>query len=217
MAESPIFYRCQQERIGFGMLFMRKFNEQLEGRFWKSSDISVAQNIVLPQGESKYVPISLPSNLRPFRNLPVDMFSYSNFSTRSRYAQLGLSVSADAGHIITETIEQRVYREGEEGLRAFVDVTNYSQRPISLAKGAGLFRLYAYPYSERTDRVILGEGKKLLDMIKTGEIAIDGQRGEDWEIALDKEYEGDESAWGMVLRIDPKKECGYLNLLQILQ
>lgn len=196
MKEQPVFYRDELslDRVAFRMLYHKELEKRIGKRFWKSKDLSVAEDFTLECGYVSYVPLLLPSNLAPFEGLPVDVFCYAGSSTKSRYAQIGVDVLPPAGQVVAESLEYENYPKNEGKIfRVYAPVANNSNRPIHFSEGSGLFRLYIHPMLVQPQ--LIREGKRLSKLVKNGEIRLSGQQGKDWMLR----------ASGIVLRIDPNK------------
>jgi len=208
MVENAIRYRDMQEQICYRALHHQILDERLNnlGKFWKSEDIPITENIILSPNESKYVPVLLPPNLEPFLKLPSVVLSYAFASTRSRYAQLGIEAFPSTSSTIAEYLKNDFYTNKKDNdLNTFILVCNHSYRPIKLDAGTGFIRLYIYPTLTTEPRVI-AEGKSLLKILQNKEIEISGQEGRDWTIIHDPKYPKDDDASGIALIINPDKK-----------
>lgn len=196
MKEQPVFYRdlLSLDRVLYRMIYRQELEKRVGRKFWKSQDVSIAEDFTLGCGYVSYVPLFLPSNLAPFEGLPVDVFCYASASTRSRYAHIGVDVLPAAGQVIAETLENENYpKNGGKIFRVYIPVANNSNRPIHFSEGSGLFRLYIDPRLVQPQ--LIEEGERLSKLVENGEIRLSGQKGKDWML----------QASGIVLKIDTEK------------
>lgn len=145
--------------------------EKLGDKVWKSADVSVATGVTLQAGGIANIPAVIPS-LEPFTP---EVLPYANFSTRSRYAQVGIDVSHSVGKLMYETLQ-----EVKDELVALVPVRNNSARPVSFSQGTRFCRLVIEPPEASIER------KSVLSMIERGEITVSGEQGRDWEVLFGK-------------------------------
>lgn len=181
------------------IFFWEEFKRRLDGEFWKSPDITVAEETVLQAGKEQYVPVVIPTYpaMAPFEGLPVDSLAFAEISTRSRYAQLGVEIAHDAVHEIARSIDFQ--SQARDGFLAEVSVKNRSPRAIRIPEAAGLFKLYAQSSLCRFN-------ERLVELIEKGKVSIDGKKDIDWGFdVLFNEYSRRYETTGIWLRLDPKK------------
>lgn len=134
-------------------------NQELNGHFWISPDIAVAEDTIVPPYPSGpgRIPIVFPDNLGPFSQLGPYALSVTDITTRSRFAQLGIEVDSNTALI---------------GLTKQVSIMNFAKRPIYLAANTPICYLYYM------SKPLLG-GKALENALGNS-IKITGNEGVDW-------------------------------------
>lgn len=147
--------------------------DRLDGQFWISEDIAMAEDCILLAGETKNVTIVLPETekLGPLGGLNEYAFSLIYSHTRSRFAQIGLEVLATSGHTLAETVREKEIN-GKMRKVAEVTVSNHAAAPIELKQGAEFFCLYYWD-----GKTI--EGEELVKSVGS-EILLSGEEGVDW-------------------------------------
>ncbi len=228
---SPFFSQAiNHELIMTRVGFREELDRRLDGRVWKSPDIPVAKDVVLQNGgPAKYIPIALP-DLGPFTGLPLAVLSYGVSSTRSRFEQLGVDVSHGAGQLIAETFRDdgtasvlvtnhcarpiRI-RKGTGVFRLYVEpFAKSAAEPSVHLEGKDLLEAI-----QKEKIQISGKKGKDWDImydhesLQAGALLSDVEEyehlwGKAFPVDIDKAkflYEGDEAAWGIKLRLDPRK------------
>lgn len=141
----------------------KTWREHLGGKFWFGPDIPVIEEVIIPPLEDCLVPVAVNPE-----ELPVYVGSYGHdcakTTTRSRFAQLGLEVSPNAGRDIAT-----YYKNGE----SLMKVTNYALRPIRIKAGQAI----CYQYFEN-ERMLTGVA---LNEALGRSIQIEGKEGVDWK------------------------------------
>ncbi len=165
-------------------------------KVWKGPDLKTTgdDKIILP-GSTFNVPVivnfdNLPdlTNLDPAKVKP---------STKSKLAQLGLEVDDSVGRWIVVEAKDNLEKEG--AARPFeksILVKNHSSRPIKIERGSPLFRLYTPGY--------FVEGEDLKDLVESGKIQINGNRGRDWDYRSSGSY-FKSKPYGVAVRINGGK------------
>lgn len=89
--------------FGYRMHFRDKLQQELQGHFYVGTDIGTADDVTIGADSHAIVPIAVIDTL--FQQISTHPYAFSTAyaTTRSRFAQLGLEVSADAGKFIAET------------------------------------------------------------------------------------------------------------------
>ena len=163
-------------------LMRQDLNSQLKGRFYISSDLSTAEDVVLgPDGQaSPFVPVNLPENLGPFNDMNLyALNTFADITTRSRFAQLGIDVRKKF------TSQSRIW------------ITNYAHRPIYLPQGTAICYFYYW------DGKYLA-GEELEEAIGT-RIKLTGTEGTDWRPWYGKSsYNPSHELRGLEFFIDPR-------------
>lgn len=165
-------------------------------RFWKGQDVLVAKDVTVGHLGS-FVEIviangSLPL-IRTFSDIPKIGRLFP--STRSRLAQLGLEVIEGAQRRVERIIEKQSIGSVDLMNRSFsttVPVVGHGMREVRLEKGTPLFRFYSPGAPIK--------GEELEDLVSSGEIAVEGRRGDDWNFVYESPYEKS-VPWGIAVRI----------------
>lgn len=129
---------------------------QLKQGIWKGNDIPVAQSTILRPG-SNLVSVS-GLNHETERLASIAGTHRIQYSTRSRYAQVGMEVQQ--AHPSLDPKHQ-------------IKVKNYTNYDLRLNQGSSLFRPFAVVGSSI-------KGLELWEAIEDKQIIIDGQEGKEW-------------------------------------
>jgi hypothetical protein len=167
--------------LDFRQAMRSDLNHQLKGHFWISEDLSVAEDIFLgPDGQAlPFVPVDLPEDLGPFKDLDSYALNLARLTTRSRFAQLGIDV------------KERFSGE------SLVLMSNYAHRPIYLSQGTAT--CYMYYWDGQTLR-----GEQLEDAIGK-KIRITGVEGSEWRPWYgNSDYNPDHELRGIEFFMDPR-------------
>lgn len=149
-----------------------KLKETLAGKFWVGPDLATTKESLIEPHSLTFIPVLLPENLPLLRFHPY-AFSCVYASTRSRYAQMGLEVSRNAGTEIAKTFQEVSRPDGSLVYQAQIPVVNQSARAIHLSCGEKFFYLYWWSGETIT-------GQKLVDLVGSA-IKIQGEQGKDWQ------------------------------------
>lgn len=181
--------------------YLEQFRRRMEGKFWKSPDITLFEDAVLEAGKEQPVPIIIPLlTFVPFVDMPTDTLAFAQISTRSRFAQLGIEVARDTVHEIVRDITSNDRYITEKGLLTKVPVINRASRRIRIPQGVGLFQFY-YESSPCV------QDKELMDLVESGAVSIDGEKGKDWDYdVLFDEYVNSRRPVGIRFRLDSKRK-----------
>ena len=164
-----------------------ELREAVGYKFWAGENLTTAEEYLLPaydfdkRGQNPLAKVKVKVNLRHF---PPGINSYEaaqlldNVSTRSRFAMTGLEFYS---FFEFQKNEWEAIKKGEERV---IDISaiNLSARPLQIAKGTEVFRLYTGHGAK------LWREKKLVAKIKSGEIRIDGLSSEN--LVFDHDYKG---------------------------
>lgn len=169
--------------------------------YWIGPDIATDEEIVIYS--HALVPMVItPDSLPPMLRQRPEALRPFRASARSRYAQLGLdpyeALTQQIAHALERSRSQDIFGNVTQSFVADVLVYNHGERPIHLREGAKPFRLY-----NRFDRP-LAYGQNVVDLINSGQVQLEGERGKDWDYSYGGEKRVVGAINGINVRIDDK-------------
>jgi hypothetical protein len=175
---------------------------QLEklGNVWTSPDIAIEKPVIVQPGEFKQG-ANLILNKKDLPKIDINRGAMNalNWSVRSFLAQSGIEIRFHGGSLTDGMLKD--INEGKS-IPVPVSIENFGQRAVELNGNAMRFFWVK-------DRL---HGKELVDVIKSGEFAVEGVEGKDWYLGGSEQDEkltttGKDSDKGLcvVVRLKQKK------------
>lgn len=164
---------------------------------WKGPDLkTTGEDKIVLSGSTLYITVLVnPANLPDLTELDPTKVKPS---TKSKLAQLGLEVDESVGRWIVVQAKENFEKEGvSRPFEMSILTKNHSLRPIIIESGSPLFRLYI-PGSYI-------EGESLKNLMESGQIEIDGNRGKEWDYVYPHVYPRT-NPYGLAVRLNSGKK-----------
>lgn len=152
--------------------------------FWKSEDLRIAHEVLIPPFASKTAVVEIDEATRRFLESASDLQRVKP-GIRSRFAHIGMNIAV-------RDLESQVGEFDDQSDSVVVEIENHVPRPIIVREGSPFMRFFYDPAS------LIIKGQDLQRAVGEGRIKLRGNRGVDWEWATNDIGE----ISGVFLRID---------------